>query len=498
MRTPTMTYLMIGAGITLLVAAAAASLGPSSPRETPERVPPGNLVVTPVAPAVSSNSLPATAPLPEATGSDTVELSAALGYAAVLEGSADPNYVRWHIQARPVESEGRSPVSIAVALDRSGSMSGEKLDQAKAAIARLIDNLDPSDHFALVIYDDSAEVFYPSSPVTAENRKEMRFAVASVAARGATNISAGLERAAAEARRGTAGSEAVARVLLVSDGLTNRGLTDPSQLAYLAQRFRKGGVTVSTIGVGADFDHRLMSDLAENGAGQYHYLDEPEKLAGVFAEELRQAVATVARDVSLLVKLAPGVRLSEVYGFAHRVDATGLVSVPIPDLHSQAGWQVIMKLEGGSARGATMPLADGRLVYTDLLRDRAGQVAAAEPLVATVTSSAEQVRKQENATVMVEVVRMEGALAAQRASEMLERGRNQDAARILAQAQQATDQANQRYKSSVLTRFSGNLRALFSSSANTLAGSAGSAHLAKRQHRMLRSFGSTSNSIASP
>lgn len=478
MRTPTTTYLMLGIGITLLVAAAAASLGPSGPRGTPDRVPPARLVV---------------APLPAATGSDTVELNAALGHGAVLDGSAEPNYARFHIKARSVESKGRMPVSIAVALDRSGSMSGEKLSQAKTAVSRLIDNLDPSDRFALVIYDDNAEVLYPTSPLTEGHRAAMRRVVASVEAGGATNLSAGLERAATQARQGAVGSEAVARVLLVSDGLANRGLTVPSQLADLARRYRTSNVTVSTIGVGADFDHRVMSDLAENGAGQYHYLDEPEKLAAVFAEELRQAVATVARDVSLFVKLAPGVRVAEVYGFAHRVAADGLVSVPIPDLHSQAGWQVIMKLEGGSARGATMPLAEARLVYTDLVRDRANQVAAAEPLVATVTSSPEQVREQENATVMVEVVRMEGALAAQRASEMLEQGRNQDAARVLAQAQQATDQANKRYNSGVLSRFSGNLRSLFAASANTLAGSAGSAHLAKRQHRMLRSFGNTSS-----
>jgi Ca-activated chloride channel family protein len=488
---------MLALATALLSAAALVSLGGAG---VPAPAPGPAAPVVPASQAASAPAslappaaLPASAiAIPAPTSPGAVSLSAELGRPAVLTGSQEPAYLRLQVAAAGGDAGERSPVSMAVALDRSGSMSGDKLDQAKAAVDHLIDLLGPADRLALVIYDDAAQLLYPSSPLTPEHRAAMHRAVAGVETAGSTNLSDGLELAARQARQAAASTGAVSRVLLVSDGLANRGLTDPAVLAALARRFRQQSLTISTIGVGVDFDHRLMSDLAESGAGGYHYLRDAGQLAQVFAEELRRAAAAVARGVSLVIKPADGVRVAEVYGFTHYADAAGVVSVQLPDLHAGASWQLICRLAMPAAQGSSQPVAEARLVYTDLQHGSSPRVAAAGPLAAEVTPQAERVRDAENQSVMVEVVRMEGALAAQRASLELEQGRNQEAARILAQAQQATDRANQRYQSPKLFSFSGNLRALFASSANALGGEERN-DLAKRQHKMLRDFSENSS-----
>jgi len=489
MRTSaTMTYVVFGACLVLI----ALGLGLQEPRPASvssqqQTVPArSHAPLPPEASAAGSG-----APLPEATPGGAVTLSAQLARPAVLSGTSEAQHVRLLVEAKQIVRE-RPPVNLAVVIDRSGSMQGKKLADAKAAVSLLVDRLDERDRLALVIYDDVAEELYPSSPLSESHRSAMKLAMNGVTPRGSTNISDGLAegvRAVKAADR----EQAISRVLLVSDGLANEGIVDGRQLAEVASRYRGMGVTVSTIGVGLDFDHHLMSAVAEGGAGLYHYLKDSEALPEGLATELGQTTATVARDVGLLLRLAPGVRVGEVYGFAHERPDARTVWIPLPDLSSGAGWQVLCRLETPPAEGAAMPLLDARLLYRDLAGRGGRQVAGMPPLGAEVTRSPERVAQVANSAVEVEVVRMEGALAAQRAAALLEERRNQEAAAVLAEAQRRTEEANKRLKSSSLFSFGGNLRTLFAASASTLGGDE-QKELVKYQHGMARDFGSTSGS----
>ena len=76
--------------------------------------------------------------------------------------------------------------------------------------------------------------------------------------------------------------ETVTRVLLLSDGLANRGVTDPRAIRRLVRGARQGGVAISTLGVGVDYDEDLMQDIAENGGGRYSYIEHPNQMADIF------------------------------------------------------------------------------------------------------------------------------------------------------------------------------------------------------------------------
>jgi Ca-activated chloride channel family protein len=142
----------------------------------------------------------------------------------------------------------------------------------------------------------------------------MHAAVAGIRSGGATNLGeglrAGIELITAASRPGHPG-----RVILISDGLANRGVTDPSALAGMAATAAGREFAVSTVGVGADFNEVLMTRIADRGAGSYYYLENPSAFAEVFRREAVSAKSAAATGISISIPLPPGVRLVDAAGY---------------------------------------------------------------------------------------------------------------------------------------------------------------------------------------
>lgn len=221
----------------------------------------------------------------------------------------------------------RRPTDLVIILDRSGSMSGEKIIHARAAVAELLAQLGADDRFALVTYADDATLAIPLSPVSEPQRAAWLGAIAEIQPGGGTAMSAGLDRGLDVVLGPRAGGR-VPHVILISDGLANQGDATPEGLTRRARRAAAGELMLSTVGVGLDFNEYLMTALADAGTGNYYYVEDPRELAAVFARELDAARATVASALAIEVAPAPGVRVVDAAGYPLEVSERGVVFRP--------------------------------------------------------------------------------------------------------------------------------------------------------------------------
>jgi Ca-activated chloride channel family protein len=194
--------------------------------------------------------------------------------------------------------------TLVVVLDRSGSMAGPRLEQAKAALITLIDRLDPQDRFGLVTFDQHTSVVVPAGPLT--DKAAAKQAIGAVHPGGSTDLSGGYLRGLQEARRVSGAGGAT--VLLISDGHANAGLVDPDQLGGIARQAQSDRITTTTLGMGLGYDERLLSAIAAGGAGNEHFAETADEAAKLIAGEVDGLLSMVAQAASLRVRMSPHVR----------------------------------------------------------------------------------------------------------------------------------------------------------------------------------------------
>jgi len=259
-------------------------------------------------------------------------------------------YLQIAITAPVPEARHREPMNLAVVLDRSGSMADEgKIEFAKKAVSALIDQLREDDLFSFVIYDDVITVLREARRVG--NKNDLRRLLEEVTPRGATNLGGGLFEGLRQVERHR-DKEYRNRVILLSDGLANRGTTDPNELRRIAQRYRARSISITTIGVGLQFNENLMLGLSESGGGNYYFIESPRTLASIFQKELDGLSCVVAQNASVELTLADGVRIHDVIGCEHQRES-GRVVIPVGDLYAGERRELTVEL--------TVPPGTGRL-----------------------------------------------------------------------------------------------------------------------------------------
>jgi Ca-activated chloride channel family protein len=226
-------------------------------------------------------------------GDSKVKVEARLSHPVIHAGRQAEIFLRIDVTGLG-EMGKRPPLDVAMVLDRSGSMEGEKLAYAKKAVETVIDRLAPTDHVALVAYDSMVDVIFPRRK--ADDALVMKTKTQLIDAGTCTNLSGGL----LEGLHQLGGGEgALRRVFLLTDGLANEGVITPAGLADIAGQGVKRGKGVSTFGVGVDFDEALLRRLADAGAGNYYYISSPDDLPAIFSEELGELGDVVAQNLTL-------------------------------------------------------------------------------------------------------------------------------------------------------------------------------------------------------
>ncbi|MBF8296676.1 MAG: hypothetical protein HW389_3221 [Bacteroidetes bacterium] len=263
------------------------------------------------------------------------------------------------ISTPAIDNPKRRPMNLAVILDRSGSMADEgKIEYAKKAVRSLIDQLHEGDYFSFVIYDDVVQVVCESKRV--RDKRDLRNLLDEVYPRGATNLGGGLVAGLEQVERHR-DREFLNRVILLSDGLANRGITSPQELRRIAQRYRSKSISVTTMGVGLDYNENLMMGLSQSGGGNYYFIESPNSLASIFGKELRSLSSVIAQNASIELTLADGVHVRDVIGCEEQQSGKR-ITVPVGDLYSGEQRQLTLELEIPEGSG-TIQAVKGILRY---------------------------------------------------------------------------------------------------------------------------------------
>ena len=205
-------------------------------------------------------------------------------------------------------------VDIVLVLDRSGSMQGLKMQYAKKAVLNLLDLLSPSDRLSLVSYSDNVLRHCHLVSLTQHNKRMLRNMVHALYAGGSTNLGGGLQ-AGIDTIMQAAQGDRIRKVILISDGLANRGVVNPWELGRMASIALEHDFAVATVGVGDSFNEQLMAHIADQGAGTYQYMENPDAFITVFQHEFMKSRQVAATSLEVHIPKVQGVRLLSAGGF---------------------------------------------------------------------------------------------------------------------------------------------------------------------------------------
>lgn len=245
------------------------------------------------------------------------------------------------VTAPAAEPLDRMPLDVALVIDRSGSMAGAPLENVKSAVIGLLRHLGPDDRIAVVAFDSKVEVILPlaNHDITAAQRT-----ISQLQTRGSTNLSGGwlegLRLLVTAPREGT-----VRRIITLTDGHANEGVTESARIAELVRGGRSQGVTSSFIGFDDGYDEVLLSTVADAGGGDDYWCDGPDKAAEVFLAEFGALSSVVAQNLVVTVSPADSVTdLGLVNDLAVTIGDSSEITAHLGDAYGGETRKLVLRL----------------------------------------------------------------------------------------------------------------------------------------------------------
>jgi len=363
-----------------------------------------------------------------AASAANVTLKAGYAQPVMTEGEGGRVYLRVSLEglASAGEEGKRVPANILLVIDKSGSMQGARIEQAKEAALMAVERLGERDVLGVVAYSDDAYVLSPAGRL--RNTDAVRQDIRRLRADGRTALYAGVSQGIRELKP-YVDDYAVNRVILLSDGLANVGPATPKELEGLGREAAQANITVTTIGLGLGYNEDLMTRLALASDGNHAFVEDPEDLVGIFNEEFGDVLSAIGSDVEIIIECPDGFRPMRALGREAKIEGQK-VRLGMNKIYGKQEKYVVLELEVAKDRATGTPApARVEVNYTDLSskekRSLTGEAAV------RFTSNAGEARASVDGEVMSSVTRQIATENNERAVSLRDSGKVEEAKKML-------------------------------------------------------------------
>lgn len=353
-------------------------------------------------------------------------LNAKPAFSVLKAGEKQMAWMRVGLTGFHLEPEnGRSPINVAIVLDRSGSMQGEKIEKAREAAISALDLLKPTDIVSVIAYDSDVSVLVPATRLT--DKEQVAGTIRGIRANGNTALFGGVSKGAAEVRK-FLDDKHVNRIILLSDGLANVGPSSPGELGALGVSLKKENISVSTLGLGLGYNEDLMVALAGNSGGNHQFIENASELAGIFRREFDEALSVVAQEIDVNITIPEGIRPVRVLGNAADINGQTVVT-RLAQVYSDQQKHVVIEVEIPESLAAeSEPGGDGTLVtlaavevtYANMCTHTSESLSGI--VAVTFSSSDKKVKASRDNSVMADVVALVASEQNKLATTLLDQG----------------------------------------------------------------------------
>ncbi|MEI9901289.1 MAG: VWA domain-containing protein [Hyphomicrobium sp.] len=396
--------------------------------------------------AALSIALAATLTLTHTAKAAELKLEADLGQNVLSTAKPGTVYLRLSLKSLAgAKREHRTPINAAIVIDRSGSMQGDRIAAAKEGARVALKRLSSDDKVALVAYNHEVEVLSPAAPLR-NSREKLIEAIDGLRSDGTTALHAGVKEGGRQVEEYLS-ENSVNRVILLSDGLANVGPSSPGDLAELGRKLASKGISVSTIGLGLDYNEDLMQRLAAASDGNHVFVERPSDLAEIFDREFGDALSISARDITIIIECKAGFTPKRILGRDGSIEG-GKVTLKLNQLQAGNERYVVVELTAADAHGeGAADVADVRVTYTDLDSGKAAGVAA-KPTV-RFSSNAKDVEDSLNKPVMSQVTQQIATENSEQAVDLRDKGDVDGARKVLQENARYLKRSREAYASGV-------------------------------------------------
>ena len=346
------------------------------------------------------------------------------------------SYLGVWVDAPRVKPRVRAPVDLAIVIDTSGSMRGEKIENARSAARALVSALVDGDIVSLDTFSERAQVLVAPTVIDMRSRARILSTIDELTPAGATNMFHGLSLAEGHLASAPA-DHPVRRVVMISDGIANVGPSTPEDLGALAERGLRFRAQVTSLGVGNDYDEHTLNALAVRTSGRMFHLSDPREMASILKREGDLLGATVASDAYVEVVPATGVQIVAADPNVHFEWAgNGAVRIPLGALFAGQHREALLRVRVGAlaAGSAQSAIASVRLHFHD---PSDGDLDRVQEVVARVqpTDDASAVTAHANPKTAAIVAVLDAAKLEMQAAQHVNQGQFADADARLAAAE---------------------------------------------------------------
>jgi len=378
-----------------------------------------------------------------------LRLNAAMGQPVMLAHKKQVAYLRVGLRGFKLPTRhDRAPVNIAIVIDKSGSMSGDKIAKAKDAAIMAIDRLNCNDIISVVTYDSGVNVLVPATKVT---DKEMIFCrIRDIRAEGSTALYDGVSKGARELKKFVCDNR-VNRLVLLSDGLANVGPQTPAELGRLGASLIEDGISVTTIGLGLGYNEDLMTQLAYKSDGSHYFAESANELSGVFDSEFGRALSVVAQEIQIKIKCARGIRPVRLLGRQGRIDGQN-VEVFINQLYSEHEKFIMLEVEVPPAASEhKREIAAVNVSYSNLKTHTTDRLSS--QVEVNFSNSEGLIERQTNRDVMADVIELIATERNELALKLRDEGKMKQACELLTENGAYLEYNGIRYNSQKLKKY---------------------------------------------